>query len=556
MALPVSAQCISSITGGVVIGPPGSVVPGATTGLAQQGFDELLGVALGVNVSVDPFGGGAMIPAGTFVNSHMIFLDTGGAAVGGVQAWCFCGRVLAVMSDVGGNLESLSNGALGAPGTTYPAAAAFRGLEPGDGYAIAGKTLLVNMNVTTPGDWIRVVTAADGDAQQGITLSLRNGGPSVGIADSRFGAVIAAGDILTVGNAGAPIRAPHAVPAAAQPEVLIPANAWGLAAPAGGVVELDDFSFGRDTGNTFVFSVDTTAIGCIPGMGGCLGPSAVFNRGYCSCLAGGCGAMTPCIAAPDVFRKRPAGGNALLYNATTQLGLVQAIGNAADDDVDGLDVDTTTQDLEGKIYFTVNAATAAANTIGGAAISGADILVFNPCTGAVSVFATAAQLGLNAGDDVDGLALFEDGSGAFNPAPAGGDIVWFSLRRGSPTVGQTACSMAGTPLITEGDILTVCNGGAARPAIRVRVGDLGLHPVNPSDDLDALDLITAGMALCYANCDDSTTSPVLNVNDYICFQNAFAAGDAYANCDNSTTPPVLNVNDFVCFSSAFAAGCQ
>ena len=61
---------------------------------------------------------------------------------------------------------------------------------------------------------------------------------------------------------------------------------------------------------------------------------------------------------------------------------------------------------------------------------------------------------------------------------------------------------------------------------------------------------------CYPNCDGSTIAPVLNVNDFICFQSRFAAGDPYANCDQSTEPPILNVNDFVCFQSAFAAGCQ
>jgi hypothetical protein len=60
---------------------------------------------------------------------------------------------------------------------------------------------------------------------------------------------------------------------------------------------------------------------------------------------------------------------------------------------------------------------------------------------------------------------------------------------------------------------------------------------------------------CYANCDGSTSAPVLNVNDFVCFQTRFAAGDSYANCDGSTAPPVLNVNDFVCFQQAFAAGC-
>ncbi len=64
------------------------------------------------------------------------------------------------------------------------------------------------------------------------------------------------------------------------------------------------------------------------------------------------------------------------------------------------------------------------------------------------------------------------------------------------------------------------------------------------------------LATCYANCDGSTTAPVLNVLDFSCFLNRFAAGDSYANCDGSTTPPVLNVLDFTCFLNRFAAGCS
>ncbi len=60
---------------------------------------------------------------------------------------------------------------------------------------------------------------------------------------------------------------------------------------------------------------------------------------------------------------------------------------------------------------------------------------------------------------------------------------------------------------------------------------------------------------CYANCDQSTTTPVLNVLDFACFVNRFVAQDPYANCDGSTTPPVLNVTDFACFLNKFAAGC-
>ena len=61
---------------------------------------------------------------------------------------------------------------------------------------------------------------------------------------------------------------------------------------------------------------------------------------------------------------------------------------------------------------------------------------------------------------------------------------------------------------------------------------------------------------CYPNCDGSTAAPVLNINDFICFLNRFAAADPYANCDGSTSPPVLNVQDFGCFLNRFTAGCR
>jgi hypothetical protein len=48
----------------------------------------------------------------------------------------------------------------------------------------------------------------------------------------------------------------------------------------------------------------------------------------------------------------------------------------------------------------------------------------------------------------------------------------------------------------------------------------------------------------------------LNVADFGCFLQKFAAGDVYANCDGSTQEPVLNVADFGCFLSKFAAGCR
>ncbi len=66
---------------------------------------------------------------------------------------------------------------------------------------------------------------------------------------------------------------------------------------------------------------------------------------------------------------------------------------------------------------------------------------------------------------------------------------------------------------------------------------------------------TGGTGACYPNCDGSTTAPILNVADFTCFLQEFAAGNPYANCDESTTAPVLNVADFTCFLQDFAAGC-
>jgi hypothetical protein len=62
-------------------------------------------------------------------------------------------------------------------------------------------------------------------------------------------------------------------------------------------------------------------------------------------------------------------------------------------------------------------------------------------------------------------------------------------------------------------------------------------------------------APCYANCDFSSAVPILNVADFTCFLQRFAAGSPYANCDNSVSAPTLNVADFTCFLQRFAAGC-
>jgi hypothetical protein len=80
-------------------------------------------------------------------------------------------------------------------------------------------------------------------------------------------------------------------------------------------------------------------------------------------------------------------------------------------------------------------------------------------------------------------------------------------------------------------------------------------PSNLQGAFEWAEVHLAGQATCFANCDGSTSPPILNVNDFTCFLQRFAAADCAANCDGSTSTPVLNVNDFNCFLSRFAAGC-
>ncbi|MFG0284013.1 MAG: hypothetical protein ACF8R7_06280 [Phycisphaerales bacterium JB039] len=67
----------------------------------------------------------------------------------------------------------------------------------------------------------------------------------------------------------------------------------------------------------------------------------------------------------------------------------------------------------------------------------------------------------------------------------------------------------------------------------------------------------AGTPDCYADCDTSSGVGVLDFFDFLCFQNAFAAGDPYAvDCDTSGGLGVGDFFDFLCFQNAFAAGCS
>jgi hypothetical protein len=140
-----------------IIVPPAVLNDTTPFNAAQQGFDELQGVLLGAPIMID----GGSIAAGTFVDSHMLFLNQQDGVAGTLShivTWTFSGTILGVMSQVNGTLEAASTPILGLPTTTY---ATFnnRGLEGADGYTILGNQLTLDLRVTQPGDWVRVVTA-------------------------------------------------------------------------------------------------------------------------------------------------------------------------------------------------------------------------------------------------------------------------------------------------------------------------------------------------------------------------------------------------------------
>jgi len=159
----------------IIVAPP-NVNDDAAFNNSIQAFNEAVGHSLTANLAVD----GGFITAGTRVDSHMIFLNSGPGnsstliehGAGGNQnaaSFTFDGLILGVMSTSNGSFEVASSSFLGAAGTIYPLATfSARGMEgdPLDGnknndwYALAGSTINLGMRVTEPGDWIRVITVS------------------------------------------------------------------------------------------------------------------------------------------------------------------------------------------------------------------------------------------------------------------------------------------------------------------------------------------------------------------------------------------------------------
>lgn len=171
LATPVAHATILSVTGaGVMIAPP-TLIGNADNPLNthQQGFNERQGVFLFAPITVD-----SGLVGGVRVDSHMIFFNRSGTgSLTTVATWTFSGTILGVMSDVNGTLEAATSSFLGSPTTGgYPAPGGFtsRGMEADDGYLIAGNVLTVTMNISQPGDWIRVITVSAPEGGSAVAL--------------------------------------------------------------------------------------------------------------------------------------------------------------------------------------------------------------------------------------------------------------------------------------------------------------------------------------------------------------------------------------------------
>jgi hypothetical protein len=168
--------------------------------------------------------------------------------------------------------------------------------------------------------------------------------------------------------------------------------------------------------------------------------------------------------------------------------------------------------------------------------------------GPFSVTADNVAVVMSSGPGGPGSPAQLDPSGAFVQTV---DVEWRGM------VEYDVLGLVGTyDLSTEPpeplDVVGVLTGGGAKHlSVDIDIDDvidIGLGALNPT--MGALGDIEAPEAgACYADCDGNT---VLDVFDFLCFQDAFVQGEAYADCDGNT---VLDVFDFLCFQDAFVTGC-
>ncbi|MEE8146957.1 MAG: thrombospondin type 3 repeat-containing protein, partial [Longimicrobiales bacterium] len=251
------------------------------------------------------------------------------------------------------------------------------------------------------------------------------------------------------------------------------------------------------------------------------------------------------------------------------LGLVDAVTSTGPsflpDNLDSIEVDDISLLGAGPVYFSLDefgTSGAFGLFLGGAGVagfSGADVLV--SVGGVVGLYAPAPALGLDlfprfpspGFDDIDALALLDDGDGLYNDVSAVApcdDTILFSVSHFSAITGGPTDPISGLAY-TEGDILTdgacvsaAVSGGVCPcpgvPVIVVFAEQLGLNTVRwdapavaPSDDLNALDVCLDGDGDLF--CDSLDNCPATS-NPAQLDGDVDGVGDGCDNCPVTSNP--------------------
>ena len=302
-------------------------------------------------------------------------------------------------------------------------------------------------------------------------------------------------------------------------------------------VEVDAFSHGMDfevtpgplPAGTYVFSVDACAVG-IPGSP--LAPNVLTEAPSFDTAGDVFQALG---VAPAPVPPGPIAGNTGIVDGNgmpsgsgftyVEAGLFEPTfpgPGATGDNIDAIDFDSV---FAPPWYWSADSAffnpcNGAANTGSAMANGGfppAAVMVTMVPGGPFGVFAPPPALGLDmfgpGTDDIDGIALGENGSGVYEPSmmpydwlpAAGPDMLLFSVRPGSAVIGMPD-SIFGIP-IEAGDILTtpLAGGVSPFPGIFVAAESLGLTTARGGmmmSNVDALDTRfppQTGTAYCFGD---------------------------------------------------------
>ncbi len=109
-------------------------------------------------------------------------------------------------------------------------------------------------------------------------------------------------------------------------------------------------------------------------------------------------------------------------------------------------------------------------------------------------------------------------------------------------------------LTGDDDDANITNGTPHCQQILAAFADGNITPT--SFEIVCDESVSGSARPCYADFDGSTGPGVLDIFDYLAFQNLFLESDLQAcDCDRNTGPGVCDVLDFICFQAAFGAGC-